>query len=398
MPSNELSPSEDVRPALNATSPRLLIEAQVKLNGLKLSRALSATLVNVCGAACAVAASSMNSPSAKMASAPRTKCSAASACPRTRRLCVMTPPFLARPSPAARTEQRGPSSVSPLNRLAGSTVCFFERFPNDSCSGSTDAASVGAAQVTCTSPIDRPPIPPDLSHQRRVHDQVPKRPDRRHVGAPEQPVPLHENGHLAVVAAGPVRDPADVHHPVHGPVDDLGGPLVVEQVERGEGKPVEVRAWCLPQIHRQPVEERRPLRAVARVRVIPAEQFPDLPPDHEKRAGDAGGARRRVARGDLLHQPREVVRAARRRQRPYVREPEVARELVDSPGPGGVRAVREPHRGSASLQSRSRGFVTLGSSLYGWRRTTLHVRDTADEDPPLSPADASNRRIDETCQ
>src|SRR5215213_6453279 len=161
MPSNELSPSEDVRPALNATSPRLLIEAQVKLNGLKLSRALSATLVNVCGAACAVAASSMNSPSAKMASAPRTKCSAASACPRTRRLCVMTPPFLARLSPAARTEQRGPSSVSPLNRLAGSTVCFFERFPNDSCSGSTEA-SVGAARVR-----GRPPCESRLGGRRR---------------------------------------------------------------------------------------------------------------------------------------------------------------------------------------------------------------------------------------
>jgi hypothetical protein len=47
MPSNELSPSELVRPALNAISPRLLIEAQVKLFGLKSSRALSATLVNL---------------------------------------------------------------------------------------------------------------------------------------------------------------------------------------------------------------------------------------------------------------------------------------------------------------------------------------------------------------
>jgi hypothetical protein len=47
MPSNELSPSEDDRPALNAMSPRLLIDAQVKLLGLKSSRELSATLVKV---------------------------------------------------------------------------------------------------------------------------------------------------------------------------------------------------------------------------------------------------------------------------------------------------------------------------------------------------------------
>src|SRR5882724_5764920 len=50
-----------------------------------------------------------------------------------------------------------------------------------------------------------------------------------------------------------------------------------------------------------------------------------------------------VGRGHHLHQPREVVRAAGRRQRPHVLEPEVASELVDPPGPGGVRTVREPH-------------------------------------------------------
>src|SRR5687767_7882381 len=47
MPSKELSPSELVRPALNAMSPRLLIEAHVKAFGSKPSRALSATLVKV---------------------------------------------------------------------------------------------------------------------------------------------------------------------------------------------------------------------------------------------------------------------------------------------------------------------------------------------------------------
>jgi hypothetical protein len=51
MPSNELRPSAEVRPALNATSPRLLIDEHVKLFGLKLSRALSATFVTVYAAA-----------------------------------------------------------------------------------------------------------------------------------------------------------------------------------------------------------------------------------------------------------------------------------------------------------------------------------------------------------
>jgi hypothetical protein len=50
-----------------------------------------------------------------------------------------------------------------------------------------------------------------------------------------------------------------------------------------------------------------------------------------------------VARGHQSHQPREVVRAARRRQRPHVFEPELTGELVDPPGLGGVRCVRQPH-------------------------------------------------------
>jgi hypothetical protein len=43
----------------------------------------------------------------------------------------------------------------------------------------------------------------------------------------------------------------------------------------------------------------------------------------------------------LLHEPREVVRATRSRQRPDVLEPEVGDDLVDAPGPGGVGGVRE---------------------------------------------------------
>src|SRR6266581_2382053 len=196
----------------------------------------------------------------------------------------------------------------------------------------------------------RPPAPPDLPQHRRVHDQVPERPDRGHVAGPEQPVGLDEDGHLAAVAAGPVWNPAEVHDPVNGPVDDLRGPLVAGQVQRGEGERVEVRAgWGLAQIRRQPLAKRRPLRAGAGVRAVPAEQLPGLPADRPERADGAGGGglRRVAARSPPPHQPREVVRAARRRQCPYVLEPEVTRELVDAPGPGGVRGVREPHAGTS---------------------------------------------------
>src|SRR6185312_4780426 len=47
----------------------------------------------------------------------------------------------------------------------------------------------------------RTPIPPDLSQRRRVHEHVPKRRDRGHVGGPEPSVWLHQDGHLAAVAA-----------------------------------------------------------------------------------------------------------------------------------------------------------------------------------------------------
>src|SRR5829696_7648913 len=129
------------------------------------------------------------------------------------------------------------------------------------------------------------------------------------------------------------------------PVDDLRGKLVVEQVERGEGKGVEVRTgWGVAQIRRQPIAERRRPGAVAVVRAVPPKQLPDLPANGPERAGGAGGATLRLlTRGELPHETREVVRAARRRQCPHVLEPEVVGELVDPPGPGGVRGVREPH-------------------------------------------------------
>src|SRR4029453_13761991 len=84
-------------------------------------------------------------------------------------------------------------------------------------------------------------------------------------------------------------------------------------------------------------------------RAVPAEQAPDLPPDRPERAGGAGGALRRVGRGKPLHQPGKVVRAAPTRKLPHILEPEVAGGLVDPPGPGGVRGVREPHSWTLAL-------------------------------------------------
>lgn len=40
-----------------------------------------------------------------------------------------------------------------------------------------------------------------MSHDRRVDDEVPERPDGGHVGGPEQSVRLHEDGHLTTVGA-----------------------------------------------------------------------------------------------------------------------------------------------------------------------------------------------------
>ena len=84
---------------------------------------------------------------------------------------------------------------------------------------------------------------------------------------------------------------------------------VDEVIER-----VEVRAgWGVAQIRRQPIAERWHPGAKAGVRAVPTEQLPHRPPDREERADGAGGRLRRVGRGDQPHQPKEVVRAARRR-------------------------------------------------------------------------------------
>src|SRR5215207_6051560 len=60
-------------------------------------------------------------------------------------------------------------------------------------------ASLGETSGTIAG--TRPPLPPDLSHQRRVDDHVPKRLDRGHVGGAEQPVRLEQDRHLPPVAA-----------------------------------------------------------------------------------------------------------------------------------------------------------------------------------------------------
>ena len=131
---------------------------------------------------------------------------------------------------------------------------------------------------------------------------------------------------------------------MHGLVGGLGGELVLEQVQRVEGKRLELRNGGVAQICRQPVSERGHSRADAGVRPVPAQELPDLPPDREQRADGPGGAARRVEPGDQLHRLGELVGAVRRRDRPHVLEPEITRDLVDSPRPFRVCGVWEPHR------------------------------------------------------
>src|SRR5207248_8532145 len=48
---------------------------------------------------------------------------------------------------------------------------------------------------------------------------------------------------------------------------------------------------------------------------------------------------------------------------PHVLQPEVAGQLVDSPGPGGVRRVREPHRVPPSIRYRIDTVAYRGSAV-----------------------------------
>src|SRR5215207_2903074 len=189
------------------------------------------------------------------------------------------------------------------------------------------------------------PLPADLADHRWVDEQVPEGPDHRHVRSPEKPIRLNEDRHLPAVAPGPVRHPAHMHDAVDRLVRNLRGPFVLQEVKRAEGDPVELRSgWGLAQVLRQSVAKRRHPRAEVRIRIVPAEQLPKLPPDRPEDAGGAGSALRRgVARRKPFHEEGEVVGAAGSWQRPNVLDPEVPGELVNPPWPGGVRRVREPH-------------------------------------------------------
>src|SRR5437588_10767843 len=68
----------------------------------------------------------------------------------------------------------------------------------------------------------------------------------------------------------------------------------------------------------------------------------------EERADRGRTAGGRVECRAHPHEPREVVRAAGRRQGPHVLELEVGGDVVDAPGPLGVRGAGEPHRVAAA--------------------------------------------------
>src|SRR5262249_59009541 len=116
---------------------------------------------------------------------------------------------------------------------------------------------------------------------------APERRDRGHVGGPEEPVRLHEDGHLPAVGAPPVAapvadtlvaDPAQMHDRVNGAVDDLRRPLVLDEVQRRERESLEARARLrLTQVRGHPVAECRAWRAIADVLTVPPERPPDRP-------------------------------------------------------------------------------------------------------------------------
>ena len=83
--------------------------------------------------------------------------------------------------------------------------------------------------------------------------------------------------------------------------------------------------------------------ADAGVGPVPTEQLAELPTNCPQRSAGKRTAGR-VTRREALNEPMEVARAAGRRKRPHVLEAKIVRELVDSPWPRGLRAVRESHR------------------------------------------------------
>src|SRR5581483_5412068 len=106
----------------------------------------------------------------------------------------------------------------------------------------------------------------------------------------------------------------------------------------------------------QAVAQARHPAADAVAGLVPAEQSAELPADGEESPNRERGAVRRVVRRDELHRPGQVTWATVAREGPDVLEPEVSRQLVDPPGPGGVIGVRNPHR-TTSVATVPRGRV-----------------------------------------
>src|SRR6266568_7213835 len=94
---------------------------------------------------------------------------------------------------------------------------------------------------------------------------------------------------------------------------------------------------------------------------VPTEQLAELPTNRPQRSAGKRTAGR-VTRREALNEPMEVARAAGRRKRPHVLEAKIVRELVDSPWPRGLRAVRESHRrtSNSSRELTLTGIVASG--------------------------------------
>ena len=101
----------------------------------------------------------------------------------------------------------------------------------------------------------------------------------RHVGRPECPVRLDQNGHLTVVPTGPSGTQLRCITAVHGLVGELGHPFIVGQIDRGERETRDVRTGAVAQVGRQPVAQRRRAIADSRAGAVQPEHLPELLPD-----------------------------------------------------------------------------------------------------------------------
>src|SRR5438477_592646 len=121
------------------------------------------------------------------------------------------------------------------------------------CTGSVTAQTARAIRFRCATNVAKsnapssflrsnsPGIPIRESAPRRTCSGSDRR-DRRQIGGPKDAVRLHQNRHLATVAAHSVRHPADVHDAVHGLVGYLERELVAGDIQRREQMAVEI-AW-----------------------------------------------------------------------------------------------------------------------------------------------------------